>query len=160
VASFLTLKPVSNRLEVVEEKGITWIRDAYNSNQFGFRAALEVAAALPVKRRFLATPGVIELGAQQHEVNRQLSREAALVCDNTLVVADTNRDAFVLGHRDAGHEPRLVTVANRTEAFRWLHEHATEGDAIILENDLPDLYERSAGLFWKERARPIAGAAS
>ena len=48
VAALRTLKPVSNRLEVVEERGVTWIRDAYNSNQFGFRAALEVAAALPV----------------------------------------------------------------------------------------------------------------
>jgi len=27
-------------------------------------------------------------------------------------------------------------------------------DAVILENDLPDLYERSAGVFWK------AGSAS
>ena len=28
-----------------------------------------------------------------------------------------------------------------------------DGDAVILENDLPDLYERSAGVFWKERRR-------
>src|SRR5262249_27582737 len=47
VAALRTLKPVANRLEVVEERGITWVRDAYNSNQFGFRAALEVVAALP-----------------------------------------------------------------------------------------------------------------
>ena len=73
VAALRTLKPVSNRLEVVEERGISWIRDAYNSNQFGFRAALEVAAALPVARRFMATPGVIELGPQQFDVNRALS---------------------------------------------------------------------------------------
>ncbi len=149
VASFRTLKPVSNRLEVVEERGVTWIRDAYNSNQFGFRAALEVAAALPVERRFLATPGVIELGAQQFDVNRTLSREAAAVCDGTLVVADTNRDAFIAGHRDAGREARLVVVPNRTEAFRWLRETTKEGDAVILENDLPDLYEHTAGVFWK-----------
>src|SRR5207244_1302609 len=62
VAALRTLRPVSNRLEVVDDSGVTWIRDAYNSNQFGFRAALEVAAALPAGRRFLATPGVIELG--------------------------------------------------------------------------------------------------
>lgn len=149
VASFSTLRPVSNRLEVVEEQGVTWIRDAYNSNQFGFRAALEVAAALPVNRRFLATPGVIELGAQQFEVNRVLSREAAMVCDNTLVVAETNRDAFASGHRDAGREARLVAVSTRADAFRWLRETTKEGDAVILENDLPDLYEQTAGVFWK-----------
>jgi UDP-N-acetylmuramoyl-tripeptide--D-alanyl-D-alanine ligase len=153
VAAMRTLKPVSNRLEVVEERGITWIRDAYNSNQFGFRAALEVAAALPVARRFLATPGVIELGADQYQVNRTLAREAAAVCDTTLVVADTNREAFAAGHRDAGKEATLVPVASRTEAFQWLRETVRDGDAIILENDLPDLYERSAGVFWKSRGR-------
>jgi len=153
VAAMRTLKPVSNRLEVVEERGVTWIRDAYNSNQFGFRAALEVAAALPVARRFLATPGVVELGREQFRVNRALSKEAAAVCDKTLIVADANREAFVSGHRDAGREGALVTVPNRHEAFRWLRETVKDGDAVILENDLPDLYERTAGVFWREGAR-------
>ena len=154
VAAMRTLKPVSNRLEVVEEHGVIWIRDAYNSNQVGFRAALEVVGAMPVARRFLATPGVIELGPMQFDVNRALSREASLVCDSTLIVADTNREAFIAGHREEGREARLVMVANRAEAFRWLRETVKDGDAIILENDLPDLYEHSAGVFWK------AGAAS
>jgi UDP-N-acetylmuramoyl-tripeptide--D-alanyl-D-alanine ligase len=148
LAAFRTLKPVANRLEVVDEGGITWIRDAYNSNQFGFRAALEVAAALPAVRRFLVTPGVIELGPEQVNVNRALAREAAAVCDTTLIVADTNREAFVEGFRAAGSEARLVSVAGRAEAFTWLREHAKQGDLIVLENDLPDLYERAAGLFW------------
>jgi UDP-N-acetylmuramoyl-tripeptide--D-alanyl-D-alanine ligase len=153
VASFRTLKPVSNRLEVVEESGITWVRDAYNSNQFGFRAALEVAAALPANRRVLVTPGVIELGPEQAVVNRALSREAAAVCDSTLVVSETNRAAFVEGHREAGREERLVPVANRTDAFRWLREHLADGDTVVLENDLPDLYERTDGVFWPASAK-------
>jgi UDP-N-acetylmuramoyl-tripeptide--D-alanyl-D-alanine ligase len=148
VAALRTLKPVSNRLEVVVENGVTWIRDAYNSNQVGFRAALEVAAALPAGRRFLVTPGVIELGADQFEVNRALARDASSVCDRTLVVAETNREAFVAGHRDAGREDRLTPVAGRREAFGWLRDTAKEGDLVVLENDLPDLYERAAGVFW------------
>ena len=152
VASFRTLKPVSNRLEVVEDRGITWVRDAYNSNQYGFRAALEVAAALPVQRRVLVTPGVIELGPMQREVNQALSAEAARMCDWTLVVSGTNRDAFTAGHVAAGHADRLVPVENRAEAFGWIREHVKPGDAVILENDLPDLYERSDGVFWRERA--------
>jgi UDP-N-acetylmuramoyl-tripeptide--D-alanyl-D-alanine ligase len=151
VAAFRTLKPVANRLEVVEERGVTWIRDAYNSNQFGFRAALEVAAALPVVRRFLATPGVIELGPEQFEVNRTLAREAAAVCETTMIVAETNREAFAAGFRDAGREARLVAVPGRADAFRWIGDHVQEGDLVILENDLPDLYERSVGLFWGSR---------
>ncbi|MQA30206.1 MAG: hypothetical protein GEU82_10255 [Luteitalea sp.] len=158
VAALRTLKPVSNRLEVIEERGITWIRDAYNSNQFGFRAALEVAAALPATRRFLVTPGVIELGASQSSVNRALAAEAAEVCDTTVVVSETNREAFVAGFEDAGQAARLVAVPNRAAAFGWLRETLGEGDAVVLENDLPDLYERSGGLFWKSASRPEATA--
>ena len=156
IAACRTLKPVSNRLEVVEDAGVTWIRDAYNANQFGFRAALEVAADLPGSRRFLLTPGVIELGPEQYDVNKALSRAAAAVCDNTVVVAETNRAAFVDGHREAGREDRLIVVPTRADAFKWLHEHLLDGDIVMLENDLPDLYERSAGVFWP--ARQQAGA--
>ena len=103
-------------------------------------------------RRFLATPGVVELGSDQFQVNRTLSKEAATVCDNTLIVADANREAFVSGHRDAGREGALVCVTSRGEAFRWLRDRLKEGDAVILENDLPDLYERTAGVFWRDGA--------
>jgi UDP-N-acetylmuramoyl-tripeptide--D-alanyl-D-alanine ligase len=149
VAAIRTLKPVSNRLEVVEENGVTWIRDAYNSNQFGFRAVLEVAAALPAVRRFLVTPGVVELGSDQFAVNRQLSSEAAAVCDVTIVVADANKEAFAAGHAErARKEAQLVSVTGRTEAFQWLRETVKPGDLVILENDLPDVYERSTRVFW------------
>jgi hypothetical protein len=68
-------------------------------------------------------------------------------------VAGANREAFVAGHRDAGRDDRLVPVAGRAEAFERLRETVTAGDLVILENDLPDLYERSTGLFWGRRAQ-------
>ena len=153
IAAMTTLRPVANRLEVVEEDGITWVRDAYNSNPIGFRAALEVAAALPVSRRILVTPGVVELGPEQVEANRKLAAEAAAVCDFTVVVSDTNRSAFEAGHRDAGKPGTLVPVETRTEAFRWLRDRLRSGDSVILENDLPDLYESSQGIFLNARPR-------
>lgn len=152
VAAMRTLVPVSNRLEVVDDGGVTWIRDAYNSNRFGFRAALEVAAALPAERRFLVTPGVIELGTEQFETNRDLARAAAAACTRTVIVSDTNREAFVAGFRDSAREDALLHVTNRSKAFRWLREHAAPGDLVVLENDLPDLYERTEGVFWKARS--------
>ena len=96
---------------------------------------------------------MLQLGAEQFQVNRTLSREAAGVCDTTVIVSETNRAAFVAGHHDAGRPSQLVCVPNRTEAFRWLRTTLKEGDAVILENDLPDLYERSAGLFWSAASR-------
>ena len=155
VAAMRTLTPVSNRLEVVEDGGMTWIRDAYNSNRVGFRAALEVAAALPATRRFLVTPGVIELGAEQFATNRELAREASTVCTMTVIVSRTNQEAFVAGHADQGRSDRLVQVASRTAAFQWLKTHATAGDLVLLENDLPDLYEHTEGVFWTRRGAGV-----
>ena len=86
-------------------------------------------------------------------MNRALAAEAAAVCDATVVVSDTNREAFVAGFRDAGLDARLVAVPTRTAAFNWLRDTLQDGDAVILENDLPDLYERSGGLFWSDRSR-------
>jgi UDP-N-acetylmuramoyl-tripeptide--D-alanyl-D-alanine ligase len=153
IAAFRTLRPVSNRLEVIEDAGVTWIRDAYNSNQFGFRAALQVAADLPVRRRLLVTPGVVEMGPSQHDVNRLLAAEAARVCDKTLIVSGTNHAAFVDGFREAGCEDKLVAVANRTDAFTWLHAQLSDGDLVILENDLPDVYESTSGVYWPAGVR-------
>ncbi len=76
--------------------------------------------------------------------------EASAVCDNTLVVAETNREAFVAGHRDAGREARLVPVPNRTEAFRWLREHA-EGRRRRHPR------ERPAGSLRADRRRVLEG---
>src|SRR5262249_22044414 len=122
--------------------------DAYNSNQFGFRAALEVAAALPAERRVLVTPGVIELGPEQASVNRALAGEAAQVCDTTIVVSETNRDSFAAGFGVASRSDRLVPLPGRSDAFDWIRQHVGAGDLVVLENDLPDLYERTAGVFW------------
>jgi UDP-N-acetylmuramoyl-tripeptide--D-alanyl-D-alanine ligase len=82
-------------------------------------------------------------------VNRTLAAEAAGVVDHTLIVTETNREAFVAGHRDAGKNDGLVPLAGRREAFEWMKEHVAAGDLVILENDLPDLYERAAGVFWR-----------
>jgi hypothetical protein len=42
-------------------------------------------------------------------------------------------------------------MANRADAFAWLKAHVQSGDLVILENDLPDLYEQTAGVFWREQ---------
>jgi UDP-N-acetylmuramoyl-tripeptide--D-alanyl-D-alanine ligase len=157
VAAIRTLTPVPNRLEVVDDQGVTWVRDAYNSNQFGFRAALEVAAALPAARRFLVTPGVIELGPEQFTVNLALSREAAQICDSTVVVGKLNREAFIAGHRETGRDGQVVPVKGRGEAFRWLKVNVKAGDLVVLENDLPDLYEKDAGIFFGRSRRASHG---
>ena len=73
----------------------------------------------------------------------------------TVIVSRTNQEAFVAGHADQGRSDRLVQVASRTAAFQWLKTHATAGDLVLLENDLPDLYEHTEGVFWTRRGAGV-----
>ncbi len=145
VAVLYTLEPMKNRLEVKKEKGITYLQDAYNSNPAGFESALHLLKALPGKRRILMTPGMIELGEQQMAKNQELGSLAGTICDHALIVGDRNRVPLEKGMRAGGmNSKQLLFCSTREEAFAQLRQLAQEGDLVLIENDLTDLYDAPA----------------
>lgn len=142
LASVHNVKPVSNRLELTRHGGIIQLNDAYNSNPVGFRAALDVLDELPGKRKILVTPGMIELGERQFEENKNVAVHAAGICDIIALVGDTNRAPFLEGLRTGGaSEKDVLLFEDRDQAFSKLTTMYQDGDVILVENDLPDLYE-------------------
>lgn len=142
LAAIRSQEPVENRLQPKKEGEVLYLHDAYNSNPRGFADALEVAQQLPGIRRILMTPGMIELGAIQYEENARAGAHAARVCDVVLVVGETNRAALVGGLKSAGFPDEKISIHNtRTSAFEKLAAIRADGDIILIENDLPDLYE-------------------
>ena len=142
LAVIRTLKPVDNRLQVQHNGAVTWINDAYNSNPAGFHAALDVLAGVPGTRRILVTPGMVELGDQQAEKNREVAAHAARVADRVYLVGETNRVALAAGLVDGGAKNESVRwFARRDDAFAALAKDQAPGDVVLIENDLPDLYE-------------------
>jgi len=137
------IEPVDNRLQVKKQSNGWVVNDAYNSNPEGFSSALKVLKGLPAKRRILMTPGMIELGHLQHVKNEEIAREAADICDIALVIGKTNRIPLEKGLRDAGlPADKVIYCSTRGEAFEYLKREGQEGDALLIENDLPDLYGR------------------
>lgn len=135
-------EPQKNRLQLVREDHTMVLNDAYNSNPIGFTAALDVLAALPGQRKILVTPGMVELGPRQEEENRAVGRRAAAVCDLVLLVGNTNREALLQGLREGGlSEDQVLMFDHRDRALSHLGEIRCAGDIVLLENDLPDLYE-------------------
>ncbi|MFY9823817.1 MAG: UDP-N-acetylmuramoyl-tripeptide--D-alanyl-D-alanine ligase [Thermoanaerobaculia bacterium] len=142
LAVIRNLKPQSNRLELEKAGGITFLHDAYNSNPTGFRAALEVLGALPAKRKILVTPGMVELGPRQAQDNFEIAALAASVCDVVVIVGPTNREALKAGLASVQSHVEVRLLEDRDSALAYIKTGTREGDAVLIENDLPDLYER------------------
>jgi UDP-N-acetylmuramoyl-tripeptide--D-alanyl-D-alanine ligase len=142
VSAMGNLKPVSNRLEVCKCGLFIQINDAYNSNPVGFAAALEVLDALAGERKILVTPGMVELGSEQGKENERAGELAAKVCHLVFVVGSLNREALCLGLERGGlTKQQIRTFAHRDLALAALARERRQGDVVLLENDLPDLFE-------------------
>jgi UDP-N-acetylmuramoyl-tripeptide--D-alanyl-D-alanine ligase len=142
LAVIRSVTPVSNRLEVKLYTNFIQINDAYNSNPIGFKYALEVLRDLPGSRRIMITPGMIELGEKQYAENARIAEAAAKVCDIVIVVNDVNREPLMEGLQKGGiPEHRRPYFATRDEALKYYESIRKDDDNLLLENDLPDVYE-------------------
>ena len=136
------LEGVPHRLELSERNGVTIIDDAYNSNPSGTKAALE-ALSLFDGYKILVTPGMVELGEKQEELNREFGRNAASVCDYVVLVGQKQAVPIKAGLLDEKYDENKIFVAyNINEALTYVYALSSGGKkkVILLENDLPDNY--------------------
>ncbi len=149
VASLRSTPQVAHRLEVKREaNGVTLIDDAYNSNPVGFAAALEVLDLLrrPGGRRILVTPGMVELGAAHDDEHRRIGRLAAAHVDVLVAVAPHRVAPLSQSFAEAAPKAEIVSCPGFAEAQAWMARNVAPGDAVLLENDLPDLLEQKLRL--------------
>lgn len=133
---------VPHRLQLLDKGGnMTFIDDAYNSNPSGCRAALNVLGLFDACK-ILVTPGMVELGERQEELNFEFGQEAAKVCDYIVLVGKAQTVPIYNGIKDAGYNMDSVYVADSlSEALDKVREYQTDRKKIVLlENDLPDNY--------------------
>ncbi|MDE6333868.1 MAG: UDP-N-acetylmuramoyl-tripeptide--D-alanyl-D-alanine ligase, partial [Muribaculaceae bacterium] len=138
------IEPVEHRLSIKRTPGgITILDDAFNSNPIGSRMALEVLGEMPGGKRIVITPGMIELGVEQYELNRQLGETISKNVDVAIIVGKYNRDAIVEGIRSTGrlNEKALHTADTFADAQNILSRIAAKGDTVLYENDLPDTFK-------------------
>lgn len=123
--------------------GITIIDDTYNSNPAGFKSALEILKKYPAKRKILATPGMIEFGERQFELNKKAAAQAAEIADFIIIVNETNKKALVSGLKEklgVQYKQKVFEVKDLEEAKIKLSQIAIPDSIVLLENDLPDHY--------------------
>lgn len=141
------LEPIPHRLQLLPA-GAKYqiIDDAYNSNPEGAKQALEILGSFD-GYRVLATPGMVELGSMEDELNRRLGRQAAKYCDYIIIVGANRSFGIQDGAKRGGFDLNKIYVAKDIkDAFAKADELADarpdqrQPMYLLLENDLTDNY--------------------
>ncbi len=148
VAALRTTPQIRHRLEVTRQgSGAIVIDDAYNSNPAGFKAALETLTLLGTgRRRILISPGMIEMGEAHTTEHAKIGTIAAEHVDVFLPVSPLRITAMVEAFKTAAPSKLVVPCRTFANAQKWLQDNMRHDDIVLLENDLPDLYERKLNL--------------
>ena len=140
VAPVHRIESVPHRMQIIEKGGVTIIDDAFNSNPAGCEAALKTLGMMD-GLRILVTPGMVELGDKEYELNRAFGGQAAQSCDCIVLVGEKQTLPIQDGVKAAGGEKKLFVAPDFTAAMRYVYGLKTDRKKIVLlENDLPDNY--------------------
>ena len=91
------MSQVEHRLELKKINGFNFIDDAFNSNPVGAKTALEVLDLME-GTKIIITPGMIEMGDKEYDLNKEFGMGCARNADYTIMVGETQtkpmQDAF------------------------------------------------------------------
>lgn len=137
------LRPTEHRLEIKEFKDFTQIDDAFNSNPVGAKNALKVLSFMD-GYKVVVTPGMIELGEKEDELNKEFGKEIAGTADLVILVGEKKTKVIKEGLLESGFsEDNIIVINNVRDSFTILSELKKELNKNIIalyENDLPDSY--------------------
>lgn len=136
------VEPVPHRLEIKKSAAnFTIIDDAFNSNPVGSKSALEVLGQIAGNKKIIITPGMVELGEREYELNKEFAKACAAVCDFVILVGKKHSLPLQDGLKEVKMpENKYFVAADLYEASRKLTEIVGPGDVVLYENDLPDTY--------------------
>ena len=132
IAAFLPL-PAAARV------GVLLLALATGAAGVGAAAALDVLRLFG-GRKFVVTPGLVELGVLEESENAALG-ERMVGLDRILLVGSTLVTAVRKGYLAAGGIEERVSVHPTLDAAKEaLAQELMPGDTVLFLNDLPDIY--------------------
>ncbi len=132
------LEKTSHRQNVLRGNlGHTIIDNSFNSNPISNQASLELLNSYENSgKKYLITPGMVELGSEQFTYNYEFAFNASEVIDEALLVGFTNKTALTLAFED--NNVPVKFFKNRDLAVSYLNSVVKDNDVVLFENDLPD----------------------
>lgn len=137
------VRPVEHRLELKRLGSFYQIDDAYNSNPVGAKSALEVLSMMPGKK-IVVTPGMIELGEKEEELNRLFGEQIGEIskADYVILIGQKKTKPIYEGLKNKQFDMEKVIVTNDVREAYTIIQNLKSKDEIyaLFENDLPDTY--------------------
>ncbi len=132
------LEKTSHRQTILKGNlGQTIIDNSFNSNPISNISSLDLISSLKTEgKKYLITPGMIELGTEQFIYNYEFAHNASAVIDEALVVGYTNKASLMLSFEE--NKTPVKFFKNRDLAVSYLNSVVKDDDVVLFENDLPD----------------------
>ena len=158
IQTIINLKPTPHRLEYIKSH-IDIIDDTYNCSIASASSALEFLSTVN-KLKVVCTPGIVEGGKQQFNLNQQLSSQLNSVADIIIIVGKTNRKALVsklnnfeilsvnvknintiIQHPEITKQKKHAYIVDTLNVAKLVFTKILNSNhVLLLLNDLPDEY--------------------
>lgn len=134
------IKPIEHRLQLKKVGNMNIIDDAYNSNPVGSAMAIEALSLMPGEK-IIVTPGMIELKDQEYKLNYEFGKYMSKVCDKIILVGHKQTKPIQDALKEENYkEKNLYIIDDVKEAFEIIKKNCDDNAYVLLENDLPDIF--------------------
>ena len=134
------IKPVEHRLEMKKWFNMYLIDDAYNANPDGCKMALDVLKMMPGKKIVISS-GMIELGNLSSKLHHELGEYMAKTTDEVILIGKEQTKDIYKGLKESKYNMDKVHVLNNIlDAFDLVHTLKEKDTYILLQSDLPDIF--------------------
>lgn len=135
------LENEKNRFQIKQIGNRVIIDDSFNSNLSGFISALRYLGECR-ETKILITPGIVELGRYKRKIYSDLIEHIAANTDIIILVGI--RECRMLYEMLKQYNKEVYVVRSYIEGYSLYSEmiKSIEDSALLIENDLPDIYQR------------------
>ena len=105
------IKATEHRLQIKHFPNFYQIDDAYNSNPVGARGAVEVLGMMD-GMKVVVTPGMIELGDKEYELNMKFGEYISEVCDEVILVGEAQTKPIYDGLMNKKYNKKHIHIIN------------------------------------------------
>lgn len=148
-AAIENMPGVPHRLEYVKG-AINILDDSYNCSLESAKNSIAVLCQCPAEK-MVVTPGIIEGGKQQEQINFELGKMLAKV-DFIVIVGSTNKNELEKGilfqqqvdainQSQQEHSAKKILFASTLEDAKQYFKLLNTNDTLLLLNDLPDDFD-------------------